>query len=292
MRWGEDTSSWGWSWPPSHPGRFSPGRQQATLACPVPHCPAQSGHMPTADPPDRDGAGLAALLEPLPSSVLRGKNHSREKWRTARGHGDTGGAAWGHGMGWHPNSHRGQPARGAGAGVTDLSQQPAMGFSCLLEARHPQPRSPGTATAAGWGRRWPLVPFCSVRRIRPAETPRFIQLNPAAGRSPPAPGRARVPGSAPAGAGPRGTVPPRREGTEVMKFVNGECLGGWSRGSPRGAGHSLRAAQAGWGCGAGRGERAPRSQRCTSRPRQHKSPSPSRVRQTMPTGEKRQPVMS
>lgn len=62
------------------------------------------------------------------------------------------------------------------------------------------------------------------------------------------PTRARVPGSAPAGAGPRGTVPPHREGTEVMKFVNGECLGGWSRGSP--------GAQ-----GAGRGHWHPRSQR-------------------------------
>lgn len=27
----------------------------------------------------------------------------------------------------------------------------------------------------------------------------------------------------------QGPVPPRREGTEVMKFVNGECLGRWSR---------------------------------------------------------------
>lgn len=70
--------------------------------------------------------------------------------------------------------------------------------------------TPGPAAPAGWGPRRLRVPFCSVRRIRPAAPPRFIQLNPAAGRSHPAGCRL-----SPAGARPRGTVPPRREGTEL-----------------------------------------------------------------------------
>lgn len=73
---GEGAGGQGQSWPPSHPGRFSPGRQRTALASPVPPCPVQSGRVPTADPPHWDGLGLAALLEPLPSSVLRRRNHS------------------------------------------------------------------------------------------------------------------------------------------------------------------------------------------------------------------------
>lgn len=40
------------------------------------------------------------------------------------------------------NSCRGQVVQQAGTGVMDLSQLPTMGFSCLLEVGHPQPRSP------------------------------------------------------------------------------------------------------------------------------------------------------
>lgn len=58
-----------------------------------------------------------------------------------------------------------------------------------------------------------------------------------------------------------------------MKFVNGECPGGWSSGSPRGAGHSLRAAQAGQGLRRRQGQAHP--QRPPAPARTQRLPAPT-----------------
>lgn len=85
----------------------------------------------------------------------------------------------------------------------------------------------------GWG---PWVPFCSVRRIRPAAPPRFIQLNPAAGRSHPRPA-GRVPAQP---RGPGGRSLPAGRGLSYESCQWG-VSGGLEQTEPRGAGHSLRA---------------------------------------------------
>lgn len=88
----------------------------------------------------------------------------------------------------------------------DPSPGTCGGVFLPLRVGHRQPLSHGTAAAAGWAPRRLWVPFCSVRLIRPAAPPRFVQLNPAAGRSHRVPAQPR---------GPGGSVPPRREGTEL-----------------------------------------------------------------------------
>jgi len=195
---GEGAGSRGRSQPPGRPGRLSPRLT-----------------------PQRDKAGLAALPGLLPSSVQSGRNRSREQKRGWCGDMVTPGA-WG--MGWAArrgsDSRRGQPVRRAG--VTGPSQPPTMGSSRLVGAGQPQPRSPGTAATAGWERggcRCLSAASDESARLNPRHLHSLIRRR----AGPQRPGRAGVPGSA---------VPPRREGTEVMKFVDGECPGGWRRASP------------------------------------------------------------
>lgn len=130
--------------------------------------------------------------------------------------------ALGHAMGWH-HGHK------------NPSQKLAMGFLAFWKWGTTSPVLPAPPQQrAGEGSSCQCLSAVSDKsaRLKPHDLYSLIQHW--AGSTRARPGRGA--GLSPGGHGSRGTVPPRREGTEVMKFVNGECLQGSSGGNQWGAG--------------------------------------------------------